>query len=655
MHRSASSLSLSDDDAALAALMRVFVALSDPQDGVPVKDRRYLFRTFRECFVAREAVQWLVAHGHAADAPAAVALGVALQRRGLLEHVTRDHVFKDENLFFRFLRPLEAAPSWSELVPHGSDDDSVVADNVQAAPAPVADDNMLAAVQQLDIAPLDEHNLRLLDQVRPRGHVDPTPTGVYNMVVIGAGAAGLVTAAGSAGVGAKVAIVEKHLMGGDCLNSGCVPSKALLRAARAVHEARSGGAFGVVIDGSVRCDFGRVMERMRQIRASIAKNDSVARFTSLGVDVFLGAARFSSESTVEVNGKTLQFSKACIATGGRAAVPPIPGLDKVAFLTNDTFFNLTEMPARFAVLGSGAVACEIAQAMVRFGSAVTMLARSAGVLTREDADAAALVGAQLTSDGVDLLLECSVTEVQQAGDRVGPITLKCEVGAAKRQVTLQVDALLVATGRVPNVEGLNLERAGVRYDRRRGVMVNDHLQTSAPNVYAAGDVIGRFQLTHMADAAARIVIRNALFFGTSKLSGLVVPTCLYTAPEVAKTGALESDLRARGIEFATFRVDMSDVDRAVCDSSTAGFVKVLVAAGSDRILGATIVADHAGELISEVTAAIVTGTGLAALANVIHPYPTQADAIRQCANAFQRGKLTTAVRVLFRNLLAARR
>ncbi len=617
-----------------------------------MRNRRYFLKTFRDSFVAREAVQWLVEHKFAADVAGAVELGQAMGKRGLLEHVTKDHEFCNEQLFFRFMKPLEAGPSWSELV-HG--DDSGI--GMQPSLMPAASDEVMTMVDQLlELSPLDEHNLKLLDAVHPRGHVNPEPSGVYNMVAIGAGAAGLVTAAGSAGVGAKVAIIERHLMGGDCLNYGCVPSKALLRAAKAIYEAKNGTALGLVIDGSVRCDFPKVMERMRQIRASIAKNDSVARFQSLGVDVFLGAARFTSANTVEVNGQTLQFARACIATGGRAAVPQIAGLEQVDFLTNESLFNLTTLPPRFAVLGTGAIGCEIAQAFARFGSKVSLLGRSGSVMTREDEDARAVIGAQLASENVDLLLHCAVLHASQAGGRGTPITLQCEVGEAKRAVTLEVDALLVATGRKANVEGLNLERAGVKYDRARGVIVNDFLQTSNPTIYACGDVVANaFQFTHMADAMARIVIRNALFFGKSTLSSLVVPWCTYTSPEVAHVGLYERDLRERGIEFTTFRSEFHDVDRAICDSATHGFVKILCAKGTDKIVGCTIVADHAGDIISEVTSAMVANTGLASLATVIHPYPTTADSIRLCANAFNRGKLTTTVRVLFRNLLAARR
>jgi pyruvate/2-oxoglutarate dehydrogenase complex dihydrolipoamide dehydrogenase (E3) component len=464
--------------------------------------------------------------------------------------------------------------------------------------------------------------------------------------VLGAGTAGLVSAAGAAGLGAKVALVEHGLMGGDCLNVGCVPSKALLRCARAAADVRDAGGFGVEVPPGTRVNFPAVMERMRRLRAKLSPHDSAARFRSLGVDVFLGQAVFTARDAVAVGGKTLRFSKAVIATGARAARPPIPGLQEAGPYTNETVFTLTELPPRLAVIGAGPVGCELAQAFARLGSEVTLLGRDPQLLPREDRDAAALVERSLWRDGVRVLTGCAVSAVERQGAEK---VLRLECGGPQE---VQADAILVGAGRQPNVEGLGLEAAGVEYDPKRGVHVNDRLRTSNRRVYAAGDVCSRFKFTHAADAMARLVIRNALFLGRARASALTIPWCTYTDPEVAHVGLYEEEAKARGYSVQTFTEELSRVDRALLDGETEGFVKVHVKAGRGRILGATVVARHAGEMISELTLALAHGLGLGELADTIHPYPTQAEAIKRAGDAYNRTRLTPFVKWLFGKWLA---
>jgi pyruvate/2-oxoglutarate dehydrogenase complex dihydrolipoamide dehydrogenase (E3) component len=495
--------------------------------------------------------------------------------------------------------------------------------------------------------PLDSYNRQLLDRVHPPDWANPTPQAEYDLVVIGAGTAGLVVAAGSAGlgIGLKIALIEREYMGGDCLNVGCVPSKCLIRSARAVGEIKSAAKLGVIAQ-AMSVDFGLVMERMRQVRSGISENDSAQRFKDLGIDVFFGEAKFSDSHTVEVAGQKLRFKKATIASGARAVKPPVPGLAEAGFLTNESVFSLTECPKRLAVIGGGPIGCELAQAFGRLGAEVTLLHKNKQLLDKEDPDAAAIVQAQLIQDGLQLELNANLTgvEVTAEGKR-----LTWRSGTETKSIV--VDEILIGAGRQPNVENLGLEGIGVEYDLRKGVKVNDYMQTSQSHIYAAGDVCMDWKFTHAADFAARIVIKNALFapfgLGKSKLSGLTMPWVTYTSPEIAHVGLYEKD--AQG-ETTTIMVPMSVVDRALTDGETEGFVKVLLRKGSDEILGATIVSTHAGEMISEVTTAMVNKIGLGKLAAVIHPYPTQADAIRKAADAYRKTLLSDRTRGLLKFL-----
>jgi len=492
------------------------------------------------------------------------------------------------------------------------------------------------------VLPADEHNRRLVANVHPPGWVNPEPRDRYHLLAVGAGTAGLVSAIGAAGLGARAALVERHLMGGDCLNVGCVPSKAVIRAARAWHEVRTAsGRFGAPPVAGAGT-FAAVMERMRRLRADISKVDSARRFADAGVDVHLGEARFVAPDAVEVGGKRLAFRRAVIATGGRAAAPPIPGLAEAGYLTNETVFELTELPASLAVIGAGPIGCELAQAFARFGAEVTLLDMADQVLTREDRDAAAIVQEALARDGVELALGVKIQKV--TGGAGAPVTIEIERDGAARTVT--AERLLVAAGRKPNVENLGLEAAGVETNQQ-GIVVDDRLRTSNPRIYAAGDVAGLWQFTHAADAMARMVIQNALFFGRKKASDLVIPWCTYTSPEIAHVGMYEHDARDKGIEIDTLTLPLDDVDRAHLDGAAEGFLRVHVAKGKDRVLGATLVAEHAGDMLGELCLAVTAGVGLDAISGVIHPYPTQAEVVKKAADAWRRGKLTPTVKKVF--------
>ncbi len=493
------------------------------------------------------------------------------------------------------------------------------------------------------VLPQDENNKTLIENVHPAGWKNPEPASCYNLVVIGAGTAGLVTAAGAAGLGAKVALIERHMLGGDCLNVGCVPSKGIIRASRAAYEVRTAEEFGIRYGKDVSIDFGKAMERMRRIRAGISAHDSAERFSKeLGVDLFFGGAKFTGPDCIEVDGKRLRFKKAALCAGARAAAPPIPGIEETGFLTNENVFWLTELPKRLAVIGGGPIGCELAQAFARMGSEVTILQRGGHVLPREDADAAEIIHKALMRDGVALRLQAKILGAKKQRD--GKVVIVEEDGIT---VEVPVDEILVGVGRVPNVEGLGLEKAGIAYDLRDGVKVNDRLQTSNPRVFAAGDICYPYKFTHTADALARILIANALFMARQTTSTLVVPWCTYTDPEIAHVGMYEKEARGENIDVLTLTVPFSDVDRALLDGEPEGFARVHLKKGGDRILGATIVARHAGEMINEFSLAITSGLGLTAIGRTIHPYPTQAEAIKKLADAYNRTRLTPFVKKMF--------
>jgi pyruvate/2-oxoglutarate dehydrogenase complex dihydrolipoamide dehydrogenase (E3) component len=501
------------------------------------------------------------------------------------------------------------------------------------------------------VLPQDKNNEALIRNVRPADWKNPEPAACYNLVVIGAGTAGLVAAAGAAGLGAKVALIERNLMGGDCLNVGCVPSKGIIRTSRAAYDAKRAAEFGINAGPEASVDFGKAMERMRRLRAEISAHDSAERFSKeLGVDVFFGQARFLAPDAVDAGGSMLRFKRAAICTGARAAAPAVPGIEETGYRTNENVFWLTERPKRLAVIGGGPIGCELAQAFARMGSTVTLLQRGGRLLPREDGDAAGIIQRALVRDGVRLALKAKILRAEKKGAE--KIIVIEQAGMVDKLV---VDEILVGVGRAPNVEGLALEKAGITYDSLLGVTVNDRLQTTNPRVYAAGDICFPFKFTHTADALARILIANALFHARQKTSSLVIPWCTYTDPEVSHVGIDGVEARDRGIAVTTLTVPMSGVDRAVLDGETEGFARVHLKKGTDRILGATIVARRAGEMINELSLVMTAGLGLSTIGKTIHPYPTQAEAIKKLADAYNKTRLTPFVKKLFSAWLAWQR
>ncbi len=497
--------------------------------------------------------------------------------------------------------------------------------------------------------PTDPYDHQLLDHVHPPDWVNPKPEGPYNLVVIGAGTAGLVTAAVAAGLGARVALIERNLMGGDCLNVGCVPSKALIRAARARSDVEEASQFGVILSGSTTQNFSAVMERMRRIRSELGHVDSARRFKELGVDVYIGEGHFVSPNSVSVGETALRFSRAAICTGARATVPTIDGLDKAGFLTNESVFSLTALPQRLAVIGGGPIGCELAQAFARFGSVVTLIERASQLLPREDKDAANVLQQQMTHDGVTCVLNATIGNVVSDNNNK-----RIYYRTAASTNELVVDEILLAVGRTPNIEGLDLETAAVDF-QRSGVTVDKYLRTTNKRIYAAGDVCFPLKFTHAADAMAQLVIQNALFphpFGLGRAStdNLLIPWCTYTDPEIAHIG-----ITNHNTDVEIFTQPLNTTDRAVIDGNDSGFVRVLVKRNTDKIVGATIVAADAGNLISEITVAMKAGVGLSTIGATIHPYPTQADALRKAAHQMRKARFSTRQKALLQRFFAWRR
>jgi pyruvate/2-oxoglutarate dehydrogenase complex dihydrolipoamide dehydrogenase (E3) component len=490
----------------------------------------------------------------------------------------------------------------------------------------------MSAALPVEVLPRDEFNQILIENAHPPGWVNPKPQGPYNLVVIGAGTAGLVSAAGAALLGARVALIERQLMGGDCLNFGCVPSKALIRGARAAYAVREAQEFGVQAQiHEVRFD--ETMRRLRRVRAEISPHDSAERFRDFGADIYLGAARFLTVNSVEVGGERLQFNRAIIATGARAAVPPVPGLEEVGYLTNETVFSLTNLPKRIVVIGGGPIGCELAQSFSRLGSKVCIIEHHARLLPRDDADAASILKSQFEGEGISLFLGAKIQVARSSG-----LAKTVVVDRGKGDEHIEADEILVAAGRTPNIEGLDLEAARVKYDKK-GILVDEHLRTSNPRIYSAGDISSRLQFTHAAEALGRIAIQNALFFCRKRAKELVVPWCTYTDPEVAHVGVSQEDAKSRGLAVETFTLPFSENDRAVVDGETQGFARVHTARQDGTVLGATLVGRHAGESIGELVLAIQRKLKLRDLAGVIHPYPTQAEIIKRVGDLSMRARL----------------
>lgn len=479
--------------------------------------------------------------------------------------------------------------------------------------------------------PRDSAELARLNQLRPPTWCNPTPAVIYDFLILGGGTTGIVAAHAAAALGGKVALIERHLLGGNCLNIGCIPSKALIRTSRLYAEMRDAERFGAQSPADIQVDFAATMQRMRNIRARLSRTSSAHELVAAGVHVFFGDAHFIGADALLLDGTIVRFRKALIATGAHPDIPVIDGLAAADYFTNANVFDLTELPRRLLVIGGGPLGCEMAQAFARLGARTTIVQNWPLFLPREERDAAQLLSEAFARDGIEVRLNTEVASV-----RVESGVKHVQLVSDDYHSTLAVDAILTGTGRVPTVDGLDLKAAGVNFDPVRGVHVNDFLRTSNRKIYAAGDVCLEYKFNDLADATAEMAVHNALRFGRRRLSSLTIPWCTYTDPEVAHVGLYVRQARERGIPVQTFTVLMQDVDRAVADSEETGFVKIHVRDGSDRILGATIVARHAGEMIGEITLAMVAGVGLRTLSRVLHPYPTQAQAITMAAAACRR-------------------
>jgi pyruvate/2-oxoglutarate dehydrogenase complex dihydrolipoamide dehydrogenase (E3) component/uncharacterized membrane protein YdjX (TVP38/TMEM64 family) len=455
-----------------------------------------------------------------------------------------------------------------------------------------------------------------------------------NLVVIGGGSAGLIASLIAATVKAKVTLVERHRMGGDCLNTGCVPSKALITSGRVAKTLRDGERFGV---GGAAPDvnFAKVMGHVKQAIATIEPNDSPERYQSLGVSVRLGEARIVDPWTVEVDGERITTRHIVVATGGRPLVPKIEGIDEVDYVTSDSVWELEELPERLVVLGSGPIGSELAQAFARLGSRVVMINASSRMLPREDADAAAIVEESFVEDGIEIHHDHRATAVREVDGARGVLVADGPGG----HLEVPFDRLLVAIGRAPVTDVLGLDDLGVRKNENGTVAVNEYLQTSLPTIYACGDVIGPYQFTHIASHQAYYAAVNALFgsFWRTKANYAVVPWCTYTEPEVARVGLSEDEARQRGVAVEVSKFHFEHNDRAIAEGQRRGFVKVLTPeGGSDRVLGVTIVGPHAGELLAEWTLAMTHGIGLKKIMATIHVYPTLVEANKSAASTWRK-------------------
>ena len=453
-----------------------------------------------------------------------------------------------------------------------------------------------------------------------------------NLLVIGAGSGGLVAALIATTVNAKVTLIERDKMGGDCLNTGCVPSKTLLRSAKILNYCKRATEFGLT-EVQVKFDFENVMERVRKVIKTIEPVDSVERYTSLGVNCIQGDATLTSPWTVSVNGQSISSRNIVIATGGSPLIPPIPGLAEIPYLTSETVWDLNQLPKRLAVIGGGPIGCELSQAFNRFGSEVTLLDAAPRIMTKEDPVVSEHMREVFISEGVDVRLNQSISEVKQLDDQLVLITSK-----GKESSELVVDNVLVAIGRRANTAGLGLEEIGVELSSNGTIQANQFLQTSVPSIYVCGDVAGPYQFTHTASHQAWYASVNPLFapFKRFKADYSVIPWCTYTDPEVAHVGLSEPMALEAGIEYEATTYELSELDRALAEEEGRGFIKLITPPKKDRILGVTIVGHHAGDLLSEFVMAMKHGIGLKKIMGTIHTYPTLAEANKFVASTWRK-------------------
>ncbi len=470
-----------------------------------------------------------------------------------------------------------------------------------------------------------EFQKELLKVIFPSEWKNPKPASLYDLVVIGAGPGGMTAAVLAAAYHKKIALIEKEHMGGECLSYGCIPSKAMLRSSRAAHEISKAKEFGIEIQGKWSVDFPAVMERMRRLRNAVSTHDSPSIFQKMGIDLFFGAGQFTASDQLEVGGHHLHFKNAVIASGTLPLVLDIPGLEEAGYTTNQTVFNLNQLPKRFAVIGAGAMGCELAQAFARFGSQATIITHGSRILSHEDPTASDLLAKVFEKEGIRILYNSKILRVEKRGhEKI--------IYLEGRPEGIHADEILVALGRLPYIHGLGLEKAHVAADGKSGIAVNDFLQTSQPHIYSISDMNYRF--THISMENAQIAIQNIFGSGNARKSALAVPWCTFTDPEIAHVGMDEKTAASKGIPVQTFQFEMADVPRAILDGETAGFLKLFIREGTDQILGGTLMARHAGEMISELAVAISNQIGLSGLTKAIHCFPTQAEVFRMAAAAF---------------------
>lgn len=467
--------------------------------------------------------------------------------------------------------------------------------------------------------------------VRPVDWQNPEPKPIYDLVVVGAGPAGLVAVDQALAMGLSVAIIERNRFGGNSLNVGSIPSKAIIRTAGVSDTIKHSEDFGAPASTEAREDFGAIMARMRRLRTRIAEYHSADRLRALGADVFFGEAHFVKTKALVVGNTQLSFKKALVVTGARPRSSDIPGLDQIGYLTSSTIFDITELPKRLAVIGGGPLGCELAQAFCRLGSHVTIVQNNPKFLPYEERDAAELLSRSLSRDGVETRLNTTVVGARMEGGVKYLDTINNDV-----KDVVQTDEILLSVGRIPNVEELNLEAAGIDLENGRRIQVDDYLRTTNPHVYAAGDVCMPHKFTNVAGASARLAVHNAFARRKKRQCRLITPWCTFCDPEIAHIGMHIWEARQQSIPVKTFTVMMHDVDRAITDGQDEGFVKIHVKDGTDTILGATIVAARASEMINEMSVIMTAGIGMRALAGILHTYPAQTEAIRLAAVAYMR-------------------
>ena len=484
--------------------------------------------------------------------------------------------------------------------------------------------------------PPDEHNRKLRDNVHPSDWPTKPSSEIYDMVAIGAGTAGLVSSGGAAMLGARSALIERHNMGGDCLVTGCVPSKTLIKSAHVAHQARHAHEFGVNV-GEVKVDFTAVMERLRRVRADMAHHDGAKKLDDMGVDVLFGTAKFTGPNTLDLDGTEVRFRRAMICTGGRPFVPGIPGLRENC-MTSESFFEQTELPARLLVLGGGPIGCELAQSMQRLGSQVTMLVRGGKLMSKDDPEAGKIAEEVFEEEGLQVRFKTNLLNVEPCDGG-----LKCTIESNGKEEEATFDKILVAAGRIPNTEGLGLEAAGVEFDKR-GVKVNHLHQTTNKRIYAAGDICSPMQFTHAAFAQAEYATLNALMPYPYRLNARdrVMSWVTYTDPEVAHAGVSWPDLQKLDVDV--YELPMKDNDRAQTESEHRGFCRIYCKKGTDKVIAGTIVCENAGEMIAELSLAVTRGLKLRHIQETIHSYPTRVEVIRNVATEWKFTTLTPSAK-----------